>query len=275
MKKGKIGLIILSATFIMSGLAVNNSYAKKNACGKEMSAAEMAERALAVQEIQYVMGLHQLYGAPGGDHDKEIELIWAHNTPGVSFAGNGYIVQGDIDVIYSFYGSGSRKNKDKNESGSGQQQHMMSGGAGAISYRLLTTPIIQVAGDLKTAKAWWYTPGFQSNVMNGTGSAIWTYEKYGIDFVNEDGEWKIWHFHVYNDWEIPMGEDLVKYTIEKEKGGQQGAPGRQVSEDVAPYYTEKKFGESYSLSREANPLASPRPPEPYCTFEDTFSYAEE
>lgn len=314
-------MVVCLACVAAIGLSAQGAAAKKNACGKEMSAAEMAERALAVQEIQYAMGLHQLYGAPGGDHDREIELVWAQNQPDVSFAGNGYIVQGDIDVIYSFYGSGSRKNK-KTEAAGGEQQHMAGGGAGSISYRLLTTPIIQVAGDLKTAKAWWYTPGFQSNVMNGSGSAIWSYEKYGIDFINEDGEWKIWHFHVYNDWEIPMGEDLVKYTAEKANGGgqqmqgdqgtppegapemaggqgappeggpemaggqgappqggqaSQGAasPARQVSDDVAPYYTEKKFGESYSLTRDANPLTSPRPPESYCTFSDTFSYADE
>ena len=74
---------------------------------------------------------------------------------------------------------------------------------------------------MKTAKAWWYTPGHQANVMNGQGNAIWTYEKYAIDFVNEGGEWKIWHFHVYNDWDIPMEEDLVQNAIEKEKNVQE------------------------------------------------------
>jgi len=260
------------ACVVMIGLSAQGAAAKKNACGKEMSAAEMSERALAVQEVQNVMGYHQLYGAPGGDHDKEIDLIWAHNTPDVSFASNRGVYRGDIDLIYSYYGSGSRKNKDKKETGS-QPQMMMGGGAGSLSYRLLTTPIIEVAGDLKTAKAYWYTPGFQANVMNGSGSAIWSYERYAIDFVNEDGAWKIWHFHVYNDWEIPMGEDLVAYTIEKEKSGQQMQP-RAPREDLAQYYTDKVFGETYSLSREANPL-NPRPPEPYCTFKDTFSYADE
>lgn len=260
------------ACLVMIGLSAQGAVAKENACGKKMSAEEMSERALAVQEIQNAMGLHQLYGAPGGDHDKEIDLIWAQKTPDVSFASNRGVYRGDIDLIYSYYGSGSRKNKDKKETG-GAPQMMMGGGAGSLSYRLLTTPIIEVAGDLKTAKAYWYTPGFQANVMNGDGSAIWSYERYAIDFVNEDGAWKIWHFHVYNDWEIPMGEDLVKYTVEKEKSGQQMQP-RAPREDLAQYYTDKVFGETYSLSREANPL-NPRPPEPYCTFSDTFSYADE
>jgi hypothetical protein len=254
------------------GLTASTALAKKNACGKEMSAVEMAERALAIHEIQYVMGLHQLYGAPGGDHDKEIELIWAHKTPDVSFASNRGVYRGDIDVIYSYYGSGSRK-AGKKEEKSDAPQMMMGGGPGVTSVRLLTTPIIQIAGDMKTAKAWWYTPGHQSNVRDGKGNAIWTYEKYGIDFVNEDGEWKIWHFHVYNDWDIPMGEDLVEYTVKKEKNAQE-MPPRAPREDLAPYYTDKVFGESYSLSREANPL-KPRPPVPYCTFSETFSYADE
>lgn len=254
-------------------LAATDVLAKKNACGKEMSAEEMGERALAVQEIQNAMGLHQLYGAPGGDHDKELDLVWAQKTPDVSFASNSGVYRGDIDIIYSYYGSGSRKNKSKKDTGGAPK--MMSGGAGSAAYRLLTTPIIEVAGDLKTAKAYWYTPGFQANVRNGEGSAIWTYERYAIDFVNEDGAWKIWHFHVYNDWEVPMGEDFVKHAIEKEKqtSGQQ-MPARGPSDELAQYYTAKVFGEAYSTTREANPL-NPRPPEPYCTFSDTFSYADE
>ena len=71
-----------------------------------------------------------------------------------------------------------------------------------------------------------------------------------------------------------MGEDLVEYTIEQEKTARE-MPPRAPREDLAPYYTDKVFGEPYSLTRESNPLKNPRLPEPYCTFSDTFSYADE
>lgn len=93
--------------------------------------------------------------------------------------------------------------------------------------------------------------------------------------MKEDGKWKICHFHVYNDWEIPMTEDLAKYAIEQSKktdGGKQ--PARGAKEGMEAYYEAKDFNEAYSVTREPNPL-NPRPPEPYCTFSDTFSYADE
>ena len=50
--------------------------------------------------------------------------------------------------------------------------------------------------------------------------------------------------------------------------------GSENGLEMALYFSDKVFGESYSLTREAKPL-KPRPPEPYCTFSDTFSYADE
>jgi hypothetical protein len=272
MKTKSVFLVILMTCFIMTGFAVKNSYAKKNACGKEMTAAEMAERALDLQEIQNVMGMHQILGSPGGDHDLELQKYWAQKTPGVSFAHNRGVYFG-IDVIRKYYGSGkSLQNSPKTEQTG--QAPMMQAGAGNISFRTLTTPIIYIAGDGKTAKAYWYTPGFQANMQNGEGNAIWTYEKYAIDFVKEDGEWRIWHFHVYNDWEIPMGADLAKYAIEQSKKTEtrQAPPVRQ---EFASAYKDTVFGEPYSITKVPNQFKSPRPPEPYCTFSDTFSYAEE
>jgi hypothetical protein len=270
MKTKTLCLTILLAGFLVASFSPA-VFAKKNACGKEMTASEMAERAMDFQEIQNVMGYHQLYGAPGGDHDKELDLIWAQKTPDVSFASNRGVYQGDIDVIYSYYGSGSRKAGKKDEKGTAGMT--MQAGGGNTSFRALTTPIIEVAGDGKTAKAYWYTPGWQANMQNGQGNAIWSFEKYAIDFVKEDGVWKIWHFHVYNDWEIPMTSDLAQYAIEQSKK-EQNMPPRKPREDLAKYYKDIVFNQAYSVTRPPNPL-NPRPPVPYCTFKDTFSYAEE
>jgi hypothetical protein len=52
-----------------------------------------------------------------------------------------------------------------------------------IAEHCLTSPVIQVAKDGKTAKAIWFSPGVEGNQ--------WAYGKYAIDFVKEDGQWKI------------------------------------------------------------------------------------
>jgi len=299
--KTKSGYIVIYLICIaMIGFSATVAFAKKNACGKEMTAEEMSERALDSIEIQNIMAMHQLLGAPGGDHDLELATIWAQKTPGVSFAHNVGVVTG-IEAIRQYYGTGKGYENDPEKEQTATPQGMMQAGAGNISFRTLTTPIIHIAGDGKTAKAYWYTPGFQANIQNGQGNSIWSYEKYAIDFVKEDGAWKIWHFHVYNDWEIPMGKDLAQYVLEQKNspGGRRGAPGetggaregapaggaregappaggtRGFTGELAKAYKATVFGEPYSADKVPNNLKSPRPPEPYCTFSDTFSYADE
>jgi hypothetical protein len=274
MKTKSIFLVFLMTCFIMTGFAVNNSYAKKNACGKEMTAAEMSERALDIQEIQNVMSYHALYGAPGGNHDTELELIWSQKRDDITFAGNGYIYKGPIEVHQNTYGygTGSKKANAEAQSSGGQIQQAAPGNT---SFRTLNTPIIVVAGDGKTAKAFWYTIGWSADIRDGQGNSSWSMEKYGIDFIKEDGAWKIWHFHVYNDWDVPMGKDLAQYAIEQSKNPRQmPAGGMKAKEGYEQYFTAKTFNEPYSVTRPPNPL-KPRPPVAYCHFEDTFSYGDE
>lgn len=34
------------------------------------------------------------------------------------------------------------------------------------------------------------------------------FKKYGVDFIREDGVWKIWHMHVYSDTGWSKGEEI-------------------------------------------------------------------
>lgn len=64
----------------------------------------------------------------------------------------------------------------------------------------LTTPIIEVADDLKTAKATWLCPGAGSLVekeSNNDPQAIWVWGSLAVDFIFDDNEWKIWHLHYF------------------------------------------------------------------------------
>lgn len=263
MNKRIVPFSIIMLVMVALVFSSSSAFAKKNACGKEMSPEEIAQRALDAREIQNVMTRHQLYGAY--NRDIEIEMIWAHKTPGVSFASNRGVYQGDIEMIKKYYGMGETP-EDKNKAFEQQNK------PGYTTFRTINTPLIEVAGDGKTAKAFWYTIGWDAEIQEDKGQSTWWNEKYGVDFVKEDGEWKIWHFHVYSDWRFPMGEDLAQYTVEQEKKSGE-AYVRTPSEELAPYYKDKVFGEDYSSTRK-NSL-TPRPPVPYCTFSDTFSYADE
>jgi len=67
-------------------------------------------------------------------------------------------------------------------------------GIGSMIMHTLTTPIIEVAGDGRTAKGMWYSPGQVTEIgSDGKPIAMWMWEKYGVDFVKEGGKWKLWH----------------------------------------------------------------------------------
>lgn len=66
----------------------------------------------------------------------------------------------------------------------------------------LTTPVIQVAKDGKTAKALWWSPGMERGG--------WAYGKYGVDFVKEDGEWRIWHLKWFRIFITPFNQSYTE-----------------------------------------------------------------
>lgn len=77
--------------------------------------------------------------------------------------------------------------------------HSMEGDAeGMVSIHLLTTEVIEVAGDGKTARGLWFSPGTETRrkAADGNHEAFWVWGMYAIDFIKEDGEWKFWHFRI-------------------------------------------------------------------------------
>ena len=62
----------------------------------------------------------------------------------------------------------------------------------------LTTPMIEVAEDLQTAKAVWWCPGGGAIAREGRDpEAIWAWGMIGADFIRIGEAWKIWHFHYF------------------------------------------------------------------------------
>jgi hypothetical protein len=108
---------------------------------------------------------------------------------------------------------------------------------GCIFFHTLATPCIQVAGDGKTAKVTWASPGFEAdcgkNVMDGSDHmAVWCWGKYGVDFIKnpKTGEWKIWHQRWFrttrNDYHLDFVEFARKEDEAKAKpSGGRGGPG--------------------------------------------------
>jgi hypothetical protein len=77
--------------------------------------------------------------------------------------------------------------------------HSMEGnGNGMFAIHLLTTEVIEVAADGKTARGLWFSPGAESrrSAEKDGLEAFWIWGLYAIDFIKENGEWKFWHFRI-------------------------------------------------------------------------------
>ena len=141
-------------------------------------------------------------------------------------------------------------------------------GIGTMKIYPLYAPIIEVAADGNTAKGLWSCMGSHCDVdpVGPLARYLWGY--YAVDFVNEDGSWKIWHMQFVHDLDGVVGQNW-------------GAPEPVYPEipEFAPLkafayppYTEPQMIRNpYSPVRVPDP--APRIPEPYDTFAETFSYA--
>ena len=215
---------------------------------REFTAEEKIQRAYDMIQIKNIMARHAFYHA-ASRHDIEMETLWAHNAPNISWGNSGGFQIGR-DVVWSFY----------------VKPHVGKTAApGELFMHTLTTPLIEIAGDGQTAQAMWYTPGFTTGrgfdaPEDAPLKGEWMYERYAIDFIKEDGEWKIWHFFVGTDFSFEAGTEYVEREMPPMG---ETKPERGVLR-IPNLYTSK-----YNWS------AYPHFPAPYETWTPEISYGPE
>ena len=137
------------------------------------------------------------------------------------------------------------------------------GNPGILMVHPQTTPVIEVAGDGKTAKGVWISPGIETNKDEETGTftGIWAWVNYGVDFVKEHGRWKFWHFHVYAFMVTPYDRC---WTEPPDPSAQILLPDELKPDVPNDYY------HMYTTALEIQYL--PVPPEPYETFDEKTAF---
>jgi hypothetical protein len=201
-----------------------------------------------VYEIQNLMGRHVYMHEVHRPTDK----LHALNTPGVS---------AEVAQYGVFEGrEGLMRLQTPPAS-------LVSDETGLMFENLLTTPVIEVAGDGKTAKGVWISPGLETLRDPKTGNlrGFWCWTKYGIDFAKEDDRWKIWHYHVYRIFRTPYDVDWVE-EYEQNMEAESQSPLEQIMKRDKP----SSYDHPYSKTTKREYV--PAPPEPYETFDETFSY---
>ena len=143
-------------------------------------------------------------------------------------------------------------------------------GIGDFDVKPLGTPVIELADDLKTAKGVWYSQGSKADVTESGPVSYWTFGVFAVDFVHENGAWKIWHLQYLEDIKCLCGGSWA----EPEKPFPEVPAYAALKDCKLPEPTIKvKLWEYYTPSRPLGKL--PPLPVPYSTFAETFSYGYE
>lgn len=169
---------------------------------------------------------------------------------------------------------------------------------GLMIVHSLMNPIIEIAEDGETAKGFWISAGHESCAYyqkpdlvkdkdpmapfvkgpdsNGFYKYVhWVWNKYGVDFIKEDDQWKIWHIRQVELMRAPYDEDWIDFSITRQRierlaglsipwNGMESSPLMPQSTRPSQTYT------GYHV--DVSPVEEPRRPEPYRTFSETFSY---
>jgi hypothetical protein len=205
---------------------------------------ERIQRLEDVRQIENLMAKYA-YLHTAGRHEESAELF-ATKTPGVrvNLGGVWEGIEGVRRVMVRLH------------------QSMGVGQPGFLFVHPQTTPVIEVAGDGKTAKGVWMSPGLETRKDHDTGTfiAYWLWGNYGVDFVREDGVWKFWHFHVYPYLVTAYDRSWVEPF--------QPMPRVPAPEDVKPDIPAVPAIYSTTAPIPYEPVV----PEPYETFDESTAY---
>lgn len=140
-------------------------------------------------------------------------------------------------------------------------------GVGMIDYKPVDTYVIEEAGDGQTAKGIWMIRGAHSQITKGGPVAYWEWGWFAVDFILENDDWKVWHMQYLQEIDRVSG---AKWTGPQKEYKERPEFADYEPVKIAPPNHPCKIHEVYHAHRPFS--RSPRLPEPYETFNETFSY---
>lgn len=248
------------------------------------------ERAAATWAIQNIMSRHEFMHAAGRNLE-EIDSMWVAKegkfAATATFASPAWVMYG-LDTIRRAYGM---KSRDDAEAGLAKLAAIDSSvkkapenyGAGAEwVMHTSTTPVIEIAGDGKSAQGAWYSPGIGVMPVFQDGKihlqSMLFYEKYGGDFVKENGIWKIWHLQMAYDF-VPGLPDSMLAQLNEQLGALAlreplkpigGEAGERMGGELPPGFRKPLYSYPAYSPRRAS-VIWPHLPKPYYTFGETYN----
>lgn len=182
-------------------------------------------RAWAIEEIKDLMSRRAMYNASDMRRE-ELNDLWVRTKEywkTASFGRNwGYYV--GMDEISHYYvvnhDQQRQKELDALRAAHPEIQNIRDNlGYGSAVMHPMTTPMVILSGDGRTAQGTWWSLGYECvNQPEGDPVCLWYAERTAADFVQEDGQWKIWHLFVTSDYEFEAGTSISTLPTFQEPG---------------------------------------------------------
>ena len=268
-----------SATGAVAALEARVAALETRVALAERAAQRARDRDTVENLFAHYMYLHNAF------QDEKIKTLWAkRGTPGISAQYSNVGVYTNYDSIMAYH--------------SGRPSPV-----GKLIFHYLTTPMVEIAEDGRTAKGVWIAAGVESGLMSpeqaaaaptflfekaeASGNEVhgkkvwahWVQMKYGVDFIRQDGEWKIWHFRCFEVSRARFDKNWIALAAEVQDSATNSAFNADLmylGEDGKPVFMPKADGPPKSLSYPYRPdaamQADPPLPVPYRTIAETFEY---
>ena len=220
---------------------------------------ELIQRVWDVEEIKKTAAKRCYYLA-GDLREEELRDLWVSGEEAkktASFGRNwGYYV--GMDAIREYYVERHKKNISALPG--------KAYGDGCLFHHPVSTGLVYEAYDGKTARGLWYCISQETLPTSGTeADARWYMEKLAIDFLKEDGKWKIWHLVIATDLQSEAGANYMEQKVDLPDG-----ENAAYVEFGTPNLAMRVHNERYNWLDNY-----PAPPVPYATFDEDNSYGPE
>ena len=220
-----------------------------------------------VEEVKQLMH-KRVFLQTSDQRQEELDTLWV-KAPELqktaSFGSNwGYYV--GMEAISGYYVTvhNAALETQRQENGADRQN------LGNLYAHPLTTGLVEVAQDGKTAKGLWYSIGHEAKALpDGTAQVQWMLGKVAADFVREEDGWKIWHIVISTDVDCEAGHDYGEYPVYVDWSSASDNPVRKEfgtpTVEMLTHDVTFNWWDDYPAM----------PPKNYQTFTDEISYGPE
>jgi len=240
---------------------------------KAMKTLHDAETAYAVTDITNTFSAFLWY-LRSAEEEKAIDTLWSVRDDIVYVDdGRGYRGQRSVRAFLVDARKNLREEKlallaQKYPGEYSKDSNML--GIGDYNMQWPANSYLRIADDNQTAKGVWWTPGlFSETDENKNLQAYMRVVNYGVEFVNEDGKWKIWHLREFPEFSFPVDQDTADLNAGSENTGAEYELRRRMDAHGVQSNLQGNYSGAYSPTKV--PTGDYSLFEPYDTWEDRFS----